>query len=273
MTHSLSPIMQNAAFSAAGIDAHYLPFAVTPENIVTAVDGLVALGICGVNVTIPHKERIVPLLDELDGDAKRIGAVNTIVIKDSRLLGYNTDAQGFGNAFAEEIGLSLAGHRVMLLGAGGVARAVFTELVKENVNDIMILARTLERGRTMVKDLLADHRDVSVTVYPFEKLLTDIPRPDIVINATSVGLRLQDPVLVPAGFVTTQMVVCDLIYNPSMTPLLNMAKQAGAVTMNGLGMLVHQGALAFELWTGEQAPIPMMRQSLLNALEGITDHS
>ena len=269
LAHSLSPVMQNAAFSAAGIDARYVPFVVTPENIEIAVNGLVALGVCGVNVTIPHKESVVPLLDELDRDAERIGAVNTIVIKDSRLIGYNTDAKGFGNAFAEEVGCSLAGRCVMLLGAGGAARAVLAELVKEDVSDIMVIVRSLERGRKMAKDLLAGHRDVKVDVYPFEALHTDIRRPDVLINATSVGLLPHDPVLIPSGFVTAKMVVCDLIYNPPVTPLLDEAKQVGAVGMNGLGMLVHQGALAFELWTGEYAPINAMREAVLTTLQNI----
>ena len=272
LAHSLSPVMQNAAFSAVGIDARYVPFVVKPENLETAVNGLAALGICGVNVTIPHKESVVPLLDELDRDAELIGAVNTIVIKGSRLIGYNTDAQGFGNAFAEEVGRSLAGRCVMLFGAGGAARAVLAELAKEGVSDIMVVVRALERGRAMANDLLADHRDVRVDVYPFEALHTDIRRPDVLINATSVGLLPQDPVLIPSGFVTSRMVVCDLIYNPPVTPLLDAAKQMGAVSMNGLGMLVHQGALAFELWTGEQPPINVMRESLLKALEGIKHH-
>ncbi|MBQ27345.1 MAG: shikimate dehydrogenase [Nitrospiraceae bacterium] len=274
LAHSLSPVMHNAAFSATGINACYAPFVVTPENIKIAVNSLVALGVCGVNVTIPHKERVVPLLDELDSDAERIGAVNTIVIKDSRLIGYNTDAKGFGNAFAEEVGYSLEGRRVMLFGAGGAARAVLAELITEGVRDLVVVVRELERGTAMVKDLLADKQDgrVKVAVQTFEALHADIQRPDVLINATSVGLLPQDPILIPSGFVTSKMVVYDLIYNPPTTPLLDEAKRVGAIAINGLGMLVHQGALAFQLWTGERAPKNVMRESLLRALEGIKHH-
>ena len=130
ITHTLSPIMHNAAFCELGIDAQYVPFEVRPENIESALAGLIALGVSGVNVTIPHKESVLPFLDEIDIDARRIGAVNTILLKDGQLVGYNTDAQGFGNAFAQEIARPLAGQQVMLCGAGGAARAVFIQLLK-----------------------------------------------------------------------------------------------------------------------------------------------
>tara|TARA_B100000315_G_scaffold253581_1_gene292664 strand:+ start:5662 stop:6546 length:885 start_codon:yes stop_codon:yes gene_type:complete len=269
LTHSLSPVMHNAALSVAGVAMSYVPFVVMPENLETAINGLLALGVRGVNVTIPHKESVVPLLDELDKDAERIGAVNTIVVKGSRLLGYNTDAKGFGNAFAEEAGCLLAGRCVMLFGAGGAARAVLAELLKEGVRDLIVVVRVLERGRAMVKDLLIGYQDVKVAVCQFEALHADVQRPDVLINATSVGLFPHDPVLTPLGFVTSKMVVYDLIYNPPTTPLLDEAKRVGAVAINGLGMLVHQGALAFKIWTGENAPKDVMRESLLRALEGL----
>ena len=273
LTYSLSPVMHNAAFAATGINAHYAPFVVKPENIEAAVNGLIALGVRGVNVTIPHKERIVPLLDKLDKDAERIGAVNTIVIKGSHLIGYNTDAKGFGKAYGEAVGQPFLGSRVMLLGAGGAARAVLTELVDEGVYDIMIVVRSLERGRAMVNDLLLDHGNVHVDICSFDELHTRLQRPDVLINTTPVGLNSEDPVLIPADFVTSNMVVYDLTYNPPLTPLLNLAKRVGAVAINGLGMLVHQGALAFELWTGKQAPVHVMRNSLVSALKNITCHS
>ena len=267
ITHTLSPIMHNAAFCELGIDAQYVPFEVRPENIESALAGLIALGVSGVNVTIPHKESVLPFLDEIDIDARRIGAVNTILLKDGQLVGYNTDAQGFGNAFAQEIARPLAGQQVMLCGAGGAARAVFIQLLKENVKDIIILSRTLARAAKMLDDLLVEHRDVKTTLCSFKDFSENNFSPDVLINATSVGLQSNDPHLVPVDFFSSNMIVCDLIYNPPRTPLLRMAEEAGSLVMNGLGMLAHQGALAFNLWTGVQAPIDVMQRALLNAFE------
>ncbi len=271
--HTLSPILHNAAFQALGLDCCYLAFDVKPRDLKRGICGLAALGIKGFNLTIPHKETAIDFLDEVTPEAARIGAVNTVLIQQGRLIGHNTDGLGFVRAFCEETGVSLKGKRVLLLGAGGSAQAVAFQLAKEGIKSLLIINRTLSHAKALVRSLGKKFTKVdwmakafSSRVWPLIFQHPILHRVDIIINATSVGMHPNDPLLVPRSFLNEHQVVCDLIYKPTKTRLLSEAEAAGAKTMNGVGMLLHQGALTFELWTGKKPPIALMRDALENYL-------
>jgi shikimate dehydrogenase len=272
VTHSLSPIIHNAAFQALGLDCCYLPFDVGPRDLKKGIQGLSALGIKGFNLTIPHKEAVIDLLDEVSSEAARIGAVNTVLIRQGRLIGYNTDGHGFVNAFQEETGVSLRGKKVLLLGAGGAARAVAFRLAQEEIESMLIINRTLSSAKALIRDLGKKFRRVNWSAKSFSStagarvLQAPSGGTDVIVNATSVGMRPNDPLILPKSFLTSGQVVCDLIYRPSKTKLLLAAEAAGAKSVNGLGMLIHQGALAFELWTGKKPPILLMRSAVKSHL-------
>ncbi len=264
--HSLSPLMQNAAFSEKGIDAVYVPFEVPPENLKEAVEGVRALGVRGLNVTVPHKERIVEHLDYLSDEAELLGAVNTVKNENGELTGYNTDAEGFLRSLLEE-GVELEGKRALMFGAGGAARAVGYALLKGGVKFLNIVNRNFSRGKE-VGELLG--KLGNVLVYPLkestvEVLLEDV---DLIVNTTSLGMKPDDPHLFDYSKIPSGVTVVDIIYNPPETPLLKAAREKGCKTVNGLGMLVHQGAVAFEIWTGEKAPVETMREVLKRELYG-----
>ncbi|WP_457677760.1 shikimate dehydrogenase [Thermovibrio sp.] len=264
--HSLSPLMQTAAFKETGIDAVYVPFEVEPENLKEAVNGLRALSVKGFNVTVPHKEKVVESLDFLSQDAEFLGAVNTVKNEGGELTGYNTDAEGFLRSLIEE-GVELSGKKVLMFGAGGAARAVGYALLKGGVKFLNIVNRSFKRAKE-VGELLGKRGNV--LVYPLkegtvEALLKDI---DIIVNTTSVGMKETDPHLFDYSKIPEGITVVDIIYNPPETPLLKAARERGCKTVNGLGMLVHQGAVAFEIWTGRRAPVKVMEKVLKEELYG-----
>jgi len=265
VAHSRSPAMHNAAFRALKLDYHYLPFAVTPTGLAAAVQAIRALGMAGVNLTIPHKERVIPYLDELSKEARHIGAVNTIVNHQGRLIGHNTDGRGFLLALRAAWHLSMRGRGVCLLGAGGAARAVAMALVGAGVERLFIANRHVKRAEQLAR--VVGRRKARASVRVCAIPLTDraLKRAaadcECLVNATAVGLRHRDPRLMSPAVVSGFPFVCDLIYQPVMTPLLRDARAAGCRTINGLGMLVYQGALSFQLWTGRKAPIAVMERA------------
>jgi shikimate dehydrogenase len=263
--HSQSPIMHNTAFARKQLDYAYVAFDVEPEQLDEAVAGIRALGLRGVNVTIPHKVAIMPMLDEIDPLAKRIGAVNTVVNDNGRLIGYNTDGTGYVRSLIEETGLDLRERVVTLLGAGGAARAVAFTLAEQGVKEIRIINRSRERAA-----LLAEHLGaiVPTSVVDPDQASRVIADASLLINTTSIGMYPHvDEMPVPVEWLHPGLIVSDLIYNPLETKLLRQAKQIGAKTHSGVGMFVNQGALAFELWTGEQAPSEVMREIVLQQLK------
>jgi len=266
--HSLSPLMQNAAFREAGIDAVYVPFEVEPENLKEAVDGVRALGIKGLNVTVPHKERIVEHLDYLSEEAELLGAVNTVKNENGELTGYNTDAEGFLRSLIEE-GVELEGKKALMFGAGGAARAVGYALLKGGVSFLYIVNRNFQRARE-VGELLGKRGNVLVFPLKESTVETLLKEVDLIVNTTSVGMKPEDPHLFDYSKTPEGITVVDIIYNPPETPLLKAAKERGCKTVNGLGMLVHQGAVAFEIWTGKTAPVETMREVLERELYGGT---
>jgi shikimate dehydrogenase len=262
--HSLSPLMHNTAFVHYGIEAIYLPFAVQPAHLELAVKSIAALQMGGVNVTIPHKQAVLAWMDELSPEARLIGAVNTIHLQDGRLHGYNTDGIGFLRAL-EEVGSDVAGRTVMLLGAGGAARAIAVQLCLSGIRRLLLANRTPTRAEDLAAYLRQNfpHTDVSVVSMGESALATHLPHTDIVVNATSIGMHPRDPMLLPPTELGPRHLVCDIVYRPLYTPLLRAAQRQGARTIDGLGMLLHQGAKAFEIWTEHTFPIPLIRAQLL----------
>lgn len=251
--HSLSPLMHNAAFREKGINAVYLAF--ESVDIKSSIQGMKALSIKGMSVTIPHKSSVIPLLDKVDPLANDIGAVNTIVNVDNKLTGYNTDAQGALRALEEVTPVS--GRSCIIVGAGGAARAIGYILKKNNVN-LIITNRTEKRGRELSKNL------GSRFIKPEQ--LPDIDA-DILINTTPAGMSPDiDLCPVPEEALKQGMTVMDIIYNPARTKLLKTAEEKGCKIINGLGMFIYQGAEQFKLWTGQEAPVEIMRKTVEEAL-------
>jgi shikimate dehydrogenase len=267
--HTVSPAMHNAAFKKLGLDFLYLPFRVKPEALGEAVAGLRALNIIGFNVTIPHKVAVIPLLDSLDPLAEKIGAVNTVVNKDGELRGDNTDGPGFLQALLGR-GVEVGGKNTVLLGAGGAARAIAYILAEEGAN-LTILNRQLEidQAEALARDIAEDFRQAAgVMELGDENLKKALEKADMLVNATSVGMSPErDATPVPAHLLKSALVVFDIVYHPMKTRLLKEAEAAGARTINGVDMLAWQGALAFEKWTGQKAPLDLMRKEAMKALQ------
>ena len=267
--HSRSPAMHNSAFEHLGIDARYVPFEVLPDRLGDAVRGLQALGVKGFNVTLPHKTAIMPLLDEVDAVARGIGAVNTVLRDGERLLGTNTDAEGLCRALLEA-GVTLPGARVTVLGAGGAARASVVGLARAGVQSVTIAARSLERAEALVAELVGFLAPVTLQAASFEpsSLATAFAQTDLLVQATSATLESSPDAerfakSLPLAGLPRSAWVTDLVYRPLETAVLREASALGHRTVDGLGMLLHQGALAFEHWTGRPAPIASMRAALL----------
>jgi shikimate dehydrogenase len=268
VAHSVSPAMHNAAFRVLGLDWAYELRPVPPRGLAAAVESLRGARFGGANVTVPHKQAIIPWLDGIDDDARGIGAVNTVVPRDGRLWGYNTDAGGFLTAL-DAAGFRPAGRRGLLLGAGGAARAVAYALASAGCQ-VSIHNRTPQRARRLAADLADILPDALVGVLPAEMGLAGLEAGDfdLLVNATSLGMWPRpDASPWPEGQpIPARWMVFDLVYNPLETRLLRQARAAGAQAIDGLGMLVHQGALAFTLWTGRTAPIDRMYSAALQAL-------
>lgn len=260
--HSLSPLLHNAAFAAQGIDMRYLAFDVPLQALPAAVAGLRALGFVGANVTVPHKETVVPLLDAVDPLAMRIGAVNTIVNRGGLLTGYNTDIQGFLAALKLAWGRSPAGARCLVLGAGGAARAVVAGLAQEGACDIVIYNRTQSRARDLCAAVESWHM---APCHPVDEsgLRQACGTADIIVNATSLGMGdtvKQSPL--PVDTVQGRQVIMDLTYGPEPSALMVSGQTAGAICVDGTEMLLQQAAVSYVLWTGRTAPIERMRQEV-----------
>jgi shikimate dehydrogenase len=253
VTHSLSPVMHNAAFRHLGINAVYVAFPVT--DLAQAVSGLRGLGIGGVSVTIPFKEEIIPFLDELDPQAAKLGAVNTVVNQDGRLIGSNTDWLGAVTALTAKI--SLKGRHVLILGAGGASRAIAYGVIQAG-GRVSLTDLDAARAAALVKDLGAE------AIPP--EAVADCPA-DILVNATPVGMTPDvDGIPINPDLLGRFQVVMDIVYQPLETRLLREAKTWGAASIDGLQMLIHQGAAQFELWTGREAPTSVMARAAYGAL-------
>jgi len=276
IAHSLSPVMHNAAFEALGMNWAYVPVPVRPGEVGAAVAGLRALGFRGCNVTVPHKEAVIPHLDDLPPRVARFGAVNTLIFDREgegtcTLTGENTDVQGFVRALRQE-GFDPTGKRVTIVGAGGAARGVIYGLCAAGAAAITVLNRTPERARALVADLAPSAGE---TVLRAEALTPDTLRAqadgcELLVQSTTVGMwpHVEASIWPDGTPLPAHLAVCDLVYRPIETRLLRQAREGGAMAFDGLGMLIAQGALSFEMWTGVWPPVEVMRAACERALEG-----
>lgn len=273
LSHTLSPIMHRAAFEALGLKAIYAPFEVPPAQVGRLLRGLQVCGIDGLNVTVPHKERILRYLSprhELTAQARAIGAVNTLVRRGRRFIGHNTDVEGFRRTLRDELKLRLQGARVLVLGAGGAARAVVWALTQDAPQAIIVANRTPARARQLVR-WIRRYTSTSTTVeaMPRERrrMAAVMPSLDLLINATSLGLRPADPLPVDPAALHKSLAVVDLVYRAPTTALVRAARRRGALAVDGLPMLVYQGAESFRLWWNRPAPVAVMRRAVEAAVK------
>ncbi len=294
--HSLSPVMHNAACDALGLNWRYVPLPVEPGQVETAVRGLAALGFRGANVTVPHKQAVIPVLDSIGPNARALGAVNTLVIgrrvdRTPIISGYNTDDQGFVGALRCGGFEPEEGGRAVIVGAGGAARAVVFGLLRSGIGEVVVLNRTLERAQALVSDLgssavpTTGSHHVSDSPFPHreggrgarlrallltpETLVESTRAADLLVNATTVGMRPHvDGSVWPGGVpIPAHLTTFDLVYNPLDTCLLRQARQSGARAIDGLGMLVRQGALAFDMWTNKGLAVDEIAALMRTACE------
>jgi shikimate dehydrogenase len=269
--HSLSPQMQNAALQHAKIGMQYSRFHISPNELKDALNRLRDLEFVGLNLTLPHKVAAPGLVDQLEDDAKRVGAINVVKIANGKMHGFNTDGRGFARAVREDFSVDLRDLRVMILGAGGAARAIALECAKSRCERLVIANGTFEKGEQLAENLR--------NFFEGPKVLGPVPRLqairweeaafqfqianiDLIVNATPVGLNRGDASPIPARLLAPHLMIYDTIYSTAQTPLVSAALEAGARTANGLSMLLHQGALAFEIWFERTAPIDVMRRAL-----------
>ena len=264
--HSRSPLMHNAAFESLGLDFVYLLFSVRPGYLKEAVMGLRALDIAGANVTIPYKEEVMKYLDEISSEAKFIGAVNTIHNKEGKLIGYNTDGQGFITSLLDEGRVKLESQKVFLIGAGGAGKAIAVKLVERAVERLVIIDKVEEKAKALVKILRENVPDCPVYTSPNvgEEFAKTVRESTLLINATPVGMNEGDPCVIDPNFLHKGLLVYDVVYNRE-TPLIEEAKKRGLRVLGGIGMLIYQGAASFEIWTGRKAPVEIMRDRLIQA--------
>ncbi|MGI5859914.1 MAG: shikimate dehydrogenase [Tepidanaerobacteraceae bacterium] len=258
--HSFSPAMQNAAFEFIGLNKLYIPIEVTPNNLGDVVKGISKMNFDGFNVTKPYKVNIIKYLDEVDDLAKIIGAVNVVTIKNGILKGYNTDGNGFIRSFEEEIGISVDGKNIFIIGSGGASRAISMTLAIKGAKTICICNRTYEKAVDLSEDINKNIKRCSIPITmncsDMENALDDI---DIIINTTSVGM-FPDTEKIPIDekLLHKRFIVSDIVYNPRKTKLLKAAEKKGCKTVSGLAMLVYQGAESFKLWTDMEPPVEKM---------------
>jgi shikimate dehydrogenase len=256
--HSLSPVIHNAAFAALGLHWVYVPLPVPPTAVRAAVEGLAALGLAGANVTMPHKEAVAGLAGDLTEDATRLRAVNTLVVAGDTLVGHNTDAPGFGRFLERDAAFEAAGRHALVLGSGGAARACALALARAGVASIAVAARDAGRAAEVVRCLWGLPAEVRTIAWSE----ADAEEPDVLVNATPV-LGTEELPLPALGAVE---LVVDLRYRPAVTPLVAAAREAGAAAFGGLGMLIHQAALSFEIWTGQAPSTGVMSAAAVAAI-------
>lgn len=263
--HTLSPAIHNDAFERLGIDACYLPFAVEPKNLRGALQSLIPLGFLGVNLTVPHKEAAIRWLGAISEEAELIGAVNTVVVKEGELIGYNTDSTGFLNAVRNELHFKPEGKDVLIIGAGGSARAVIGALAPHRVRSILIANRTFARAQRLSQEFHRRFPKVPIAPIPLSRKTLEkrVGEVDLVVQTTSAGVTEGLPIEFSWKGAKRSTVAFDLVYRPAETPFLKGARSAGLRGSNGLGMLLYQAAASFKLWTNRQMPIASIRKNLL----------
>jgi shikimate dehydrogenase len=269
---SKSPLFQNAALRASGMDAQYVRVHVQPSELDASLKALPGAGFLGINLTYPHKTAALASIDALDPAARVIGAVNTISLDEGRLTGFNTDGSGFIRAIREEFSVDVRDLRVMVLGAGGGAgRAIAVQCALEGCERLVLVNRSVEKAAALASELAPYFRSdrligpadrLSAIPHESAALRTELAQIDLVVNATTIGMKRSDPPILPQTYLTPNLMVYDAVYAGGKTRLVEDAEQAGARAANGLSMLLHQGALAFEIWFNRPAPLAAMRAAL-----------
>lgn len=264
--HTFSPLMHNAAFESLGINAVYITFEIRPKELGCGVSLMKLLGVRGLNVTIPHKEKVLEYLDEIDEEASLIKAVNTIVNKNGRLKGFNTDGMGFVLSLKEEFGILPKGKNFFIWGSGGASRAISFSLALNGASRIVIVDCVEEKAINLAKSLAKNTSCEAIALKRDKKAIREMMlNSDVFVNATPCGMKSTDPRVVDPGFLHKRLFVYDLIYNPRVTKLIKDAKNKGLRISNGMGMLLNQGAISFNLWTGKKAPVSVMKKALQGA--------
>jgi len=267
--HSVSPAFQQAALDHYALDVRYEAMDVDVSSLSSVVSGLRASDVMGANVTVPHKQAVMAFIDELDEEARLIGAVNTIENREGTLVGHNTDAKGFLKALKEESGFDPKGNNVLVFGAGGAARAVVVALVGAEAKSLVVANRTLERAASLVESLQFTLTLAETIELKSDSLGSVAAGSHLIVNCTSIGMsggEGQGETPLMSDMIPSGALVCDLVYNPRETPLMREAAKAEAQVLSGLPMLVYQGAAAFELWTGKEAPVKVMFETAEKAL-------
>ena len=270
---SLSPAFQQAALDHLRLDVVYEAWPTPEDGLETRLRGTRATSVLGANVTIPHKETVVPLLNELDEVSRKVGAVNTIINREGRLHGSNTDVAGFLRALREDVAFEPAGKRVVIAGAGGAARGVVVALIETGAASISLINRTYSRATRLIQDLrpIADNTKLDAFPEMYASWGAALGSCDLLVNCTSVGSagsgeEKESPL--PVDLIRSTMLVYDVIYRPAETPLMKAARKRGAEVLGGLPMLVYQGAASLEMWTGQPAPVDVMFEAANRALKG-----
>ena len=275
ISHSKSPPMQLAAFHACGIPARYVRVEISPEALPGGIRKMRELPFAGWNCTVPHKFAMSGLVDELAESARQLGAVNTVLNDNGRLIGFNTDGEGWVRAIRSEFSLDIRDLRILVLGTGGAGHAIASQAALEGCQKLVLVNRTESKARELSLKLAPCFKseklmgaDSRLKVIPWdEKIITrELNQIDLLVNGSSLGLKPQDPSPLPARALQPHLCVQDLIYLPQQTRLLEAAREAGARGADGLSMLLHQGALAFEIWTGRTAPVNEMKKALLESM-------
>lgn len=266
VSHSFSPRMHNAAFTALGLDCVYIPFDIEPRDLETATKALRAMSIAGVNVTIPHKEAVMGFLDEISPDAGFTGAVNTVLNSDGRLLGFNTDVRGFLRALGEDLGFEPKGRVITVIGAGGAARAVLSGLCMRGVKRVNIVNRTHDKAIELAEEFGGSFAETEFRSAPLSDTLGlrgYLSETDLLVNASSLGMEGAPALDLSLDTLKEGACVYDLVYNPLETALVKEAKGLGRRAAGGINMLVFQGAESIKIWTGEDPPIDVMRSAVV----------
>lgn len=263
--HSLSPDMHNSAFNTLGLNSVYVAFDIDPESIEEAARAIRVMGIRGINITIPHKQTIIPYLDEVSPDAKLTGAVNTVKNENGRLSGYNTDVGGFLRAIREDLDFSPEGNTLFLIGAGGAARAVLSAFCMNGGAVVYITDIIKDKALELANQFKANFQNITIETVELDNqnlIEQKFNEADILVNASPAGMDGVGSLDIPLTSLNKNAVVYDLVYKPPDTSLLKEAKQLGHKASGGLSMLLYQGAESFEIWTGENAPVEIMKKAL-----------
>jgi shikimate dehydrogenase len=261
--HSLSPYMHNAAFSKLDIDAAYLPFLVQKGKLRQAISALRLTGISGFNVTVPFKSECMKYLDKIDPLAQAIGAVNTVVNKKGRLIGHNTDCTGFLRSLEEDLNFKARGKKIFVIGAGGAARAIAFGLARSRAKSIAVYDIMPLKAGSLVSDLKKSFPAVDIILSSAKDKKDIMQCADLLVNCTPIGMRPEDPMPIQVELLHKGLKVYDIVYTPSKTKLVKAALRKSIKAVNGINMLLYQGVLAFELWTGKKAPVQLMKKELV----------